>query len=229
MATNNSINSDIGVATGTSLNLGSSTTITGMIDDDTMATASASTAASSESIKAYVDAAGGSVEVIDTATFSSTANYELTDLSATYFAYDIICNYLLPATDNVELWLRTSTNNGSSFDSGSSNYNYVASRFEASYSSGNSSAAAQITLAQNLGNSSTRGFYGTIRLINPMDATTYTSCAGNGYFVNATGTYYNVLCGGQRESASATNAFQLRFSSGNIASGSLIVLGIKAA
>lgn len=55
----------IGVATGTSLNLGASTTITGMIDDDTFATASASTAASSESIKAYVDAtigggAGGS-------------------------------------------------------------------------------------------------------------------------------------------------------------------------
>lgn len=50
----------IGAATGTSLNLGSSTTITGMIDDDSMATASASLASSSESIKAYVDAQVGS-------------------------------------------------------------------------------------------------------------------------------------------------------------------------
>lgn len=55
MAENNAINNDIGVATGTSLNLGSTTNMTGMIDDDTFATASANTAASSESIKNYVD------------------------------------------------------------------------------------------------------------------------------------------------------------------------------
>jgi len=50
----------LGAATGTSLNLGSSTTMTGMIDDDTMGTASASTTASSESIKAYADSVSGS-------------------------------------------------------------------------------------------------------------------------------------------------------------------------
>lgn len=52
---------NIGVATGTSLNLGSSTNITGMIDDDTFATASANLAASSESIKAYVDSLASQV------------------------------------------------------------------------------------------------------------------------------------------------------------------------
>ena len=46
----------IGAASGTSINLGSSTTIDGFIDDDTMATTSATTGATSESIKAYVDA-----------------------------------------------------------------------------------------------------------------------------------------------------------------------------
>ena len=49
---------NIGAATGTSLNLGASTTMTGMIDDDTFATASPSTTASSESIKAYIDSIG---------------------------------------------------------------------------------------------------------------------------------------------------------------------------
>lgn len=64
---------NIGAATGTSLNLGSSTTMTGMIDDDTMATASSSTAASSESIKAYVDASsGGSGKVIQMVTTNFT-------------------------------------------------------------------------------------------------------------------------------------------------------------
>lgn len=62
MATQNALNNNIGVATGTSLNLGSSTTMTGMIDDDTMATASSSTAASSESIRNYV---GSTVPLAD--------------------------------------------------------------------------------------------------------------------------------------------------------------------
>lgn len=53
---------DIGAATGNSLNLGSSTTIDGFIDDDTMATASATTGATSESIKAYVDANSGGAD-----------------------------------------------------------------------------------------------------------------------------------------------------------------------
>lgn len=61
---------EIGVATGTSLNLGSSTTITGMIDDDTFATASSNLAASSSSIKAYVDTSGSGL--VDSV--SGTAN-----------------------------------------------------------------------------------------------------------------------------------------------------------
>jgi hypothetical protein len=50
---------DIGAATGTSINLGSTTTINGFIDDDTMATASATTGATSESIVAYIAATAG--------------------------------------------------------------------------------------------------------------------------------------------------------------------------
>lgn len=78
----------IGAATGTSLNLGSSTTMTGMIDDDSMATASASTAASSESIKAYVDAqvalAEGRLLAVQVFSTPGTATY--TPTSGTTFA-----------------------------------------------------------------------------------------------------------------------------------------------
>src|SRR5690606_10391397 len=77
MATNNALNNDIQVAIGTSLNLGSSTTMTGMIDDDTFATASASTAASSESIKAYVDSqisTSGGIQSVQVFTANGTWN-----------------------------------------------------------------------------------------------------------------------------------------------------------
>lgn len=63
----------IAAATGTSINLGGSTTINGFIDDDTFATASNTTGATSESIKAYVDAqSGGSVGLISNLLFNST-------------------------------------------------------------------------------------------------------------------------------------------------------------
>jgi hypothetical protein len=59
------ITPNIGAATGTSIDLGSSTVINGFIDDDSFATASATTGATSESIKAYVDAeAGGAVDSV---------------------------------------------------------------------------------------------------------------------------------------------------------------------
>lgn len=80
---------NIGAASGTSLNLGSSTTITGMIDDDSFSTASSSTAASSESIKAYVDAStggGGGFTwnyVSGTSSATTAANGYITDNAST--------------------------------------------------------------------------------------------------------------------------------------------------
>jgi hypothetical protein len=49
----------------TSLNIAASTTVDGIIDDDTMATASDTTLATSESIKAYVDAQSGSAPTLN--------------------------------------------------------------------------------------------------------------------------------------------------------------------
>lgn len=223
---------NIGAATGTSLNLGSSTTITGMIDDDTMATASASTAASSESLKAYIDAqvasAGGTV-LIDTATFSGDATYELTNLSTDYFEYRIICNFIVPSVDGAHLYMRTSTNNGSSFDSGVSDYEYAGARFRSTTSYFNSTAASEIMLAEDVGASTPdEGFYGTISLLNPMSSSGYTVCTTQGILTSSGGTTFTLSGSGERLAASATNAIQLLFSSGNIASGSLIVLGVKS-
>lgn len=68
MTANNALNNNIAVATGTSLNLGSSTTINGVINDNTFATASATTAATSSSIKAYADAQPKIYQAINSST-----------------------------------------------------------------------------------------------------------------------------------------------------------------
>lgn len=57
----------------TSLNIAASTTVNGIIDDDTMATASDTTLATSESIKAYVDAQSGSAPTLNVAGDGATS------------------------------------------------------------------------------------------------------------------------------------------------------------
>ena len=57
----------------TSLNIAASTTVNGIIDDDTMATASDTTLATSESIKAYVDAQSGSAPTLNLAADGATS------------------------------------------------------------------------------------------------------------------------------------------------------------
>lgn len=70
---------NIGAATGVSINLGASTTINGFINDSTFATASASTGATSSSIKSYVDTvAGGLVDSV-----TGTANQVIVSGTAT--------------------------------------------------------------------------------------------------------------------------------------------------
>ena len=61
---NNAINIDGALSTDTSLNIASSTTVTGILDEDNMASNSATKLATQQSIKAYVDAQVGTVPII---------------------------------------------------------------------------------------------------------------------------------------------------------------------
>jgi hypothetical protein len=61
---NNAINIDGALSTDTSLNIASSTTVTGILDEDNMASNSATKLATQQSIKAYVDAQVGTVDTL---------------------------------------------------------------------------------------------------------------------------------------------------------------------
>ncbi len=75
---------------------------------------------------AFEAAAGGAWNFISTTTFSSTPNYTFTGFnSATYDAYMFMLINVIPATDGVYLNMYTSTDGGSNYDSGSTDYNWV--------------------------------------------------------------------------------------------------------
>jgi hypothetical protein len=89
---------------------------------------------------------GASFELIDTQTASSSASIEFTDLSSTYSMYKVIIYNFVPVTDEANFYMRTSTNNGTSFDSGVSDYSWV-------QNAGSDTADSEIQLASAVGNS----------------------------------------------------------------------------
>jgi hypothetical protein len=121
MATNNALNNDIGVSVGTSLNLGASTTIDSVIDDDTMATATDSNCATSESIVAYIAAqigVGAQVVQYVVSTSSTDDSSTSTSLAASSLSASITPT---SASNRILVIACASTN----FTTGSSAQNYL--------------------------------------------------------------------------------------------------------
>ena len=150
-------------------------------------------------------------------------------IDGTYDQYLIEFIDLVPATDAAELYMRTSTDGGSNFDSGASDYKY--SLYENSSSSStatlfSSSGAAQIFVHENLGSAAGESSNGTIKVFNPSG--TNNTCfridtAGNRDNGDANG-FTGIA---KRDSAADVDALRLLMSTGNIASGEFYLYGAK--
>lgn len=171
----------------------------------------------------------GSLVLVEAHTASSSASLNFTTcISSTYDDYQIEFVSLLPATDNVNLWLRYSTNGGSTYDS-STNYRYASVFGGTSGGPGlddnGGSTAGAIVLGNAIHNSvGVTG--GTIQLFDPLNASfwkvalfrqTYITTTSDNYAKHGTGVY---------QINTAVNAFQLLFSSGAITSGVARCYGI---
>lgn len=166
-----------------------------------------------------------------TATASSDSSLDFTALSSTYHAYLIVFDRLLPATDAVNLYLRTSTDNGSSFDSGSGNYNWaVLQSLVGTEGASGSNGDTEIQInKETIGSGSGEGISGRIVLYDPS-ASAFTKATWEVVYRRASNQDVCAIAGGgMREDTTAVDAVQLLFSSGNIASGEVRVYGLKDA
>lgn len=163
-------------------------------------------------------------EKISDATYSSAAAAPFTGLSG----YRMIRGYgrLIPATNSVVLGLRLSSNNGSSYDSTSSRYtwtyNYSAEGLTGQIASSTDSTRFYFfsTISSTdgcwfnfvLSDFNQAAICGINWQFNGRRASTSNAQQGNG------GGWYN--------QTTARDAFQIAFSSGNIASGHIVVEGL---
>lgn len=163
-------------------------------------------------------------------TASSSAQLDFTTgISATYESYVFIVLNLVPATNNVALYVRLSTDGGSTFDSGS-NYSWANWRFNTGGSGVNSADnATVIDIAGEATISNTAsdgGYVATFELSNPGSASHYKAVYGQNRMPGGTsGSVFH----GVYKSTTAVNAVRFFMSSGNIASGTIRLYGIAKA
>lgn len=150
--------------------------------------------------------------------------------STDYDTYVVELINIIPATDTDILYLRVSTDGGSSYDSGN---NYGTAVFylrdgASSHSLGSNSGASVILLSDGLSNVVAEGgVNGSMTLYNPGSITHYKAINFTLSMIHSTSSYlYNMWGTGKYYSTSAINAFQLFMSSGNI-SGTVRVYGIR--
>ena len=79
----------------------------------------------SSAAPSWVTASAGAVTFISSVTASSSATVSFTSIGATYDTYMITFTRVLPATDNVRMRLRTSTDNGATYYSTAGDYKYT--------------------------------------------------------------------------------------------------------
>lgn len=164
--------------------------------------------------------------------YSGATELDVT-IDSTHDEYIIECINVVPGTDNVDFFLRTSTDGGTSFDAGAGNYahGFHGLKADASISieAGGSNSDTEIALTQGvnlLGSAAGETYNCTIHLYKPS-GTLYTCFEWTATYVDS-GTNLNTFTGGgARLSAADVDGIRFLTSSGNIASGDFKIYGVK--
>ncbi len=174
----------------------------------------------------------GSWIKISTAAASNSATIDFTGLTSAHRLYMVVFDRVVPATDAVNFWMRTSTDNGSNYDVGASDYNQVSTGVStATWTSDAKALTTKIIIqsyvASALGNTAPNALFGTVYIHNPS--------AANRCWVTADVSYYNsgeVFARGfpigYRDAVADVDAIRFLMSSGNITSGNFTLYGLLA-
>lgn len=180
-------------------------------------------------------ASAGTWTLIATNTPSGASSTSFTGFSSSsYKDYKIVIDHLVPNTSGAVINLRTSTNGGSSYASGSTNYQYINSVSAGSTVITNgtgTTGASEIQLSnKGISNTSGYGLSGIIDILTPGSAAV---CVLSWQFIATLGaatgydTYIAMVNGvGQRAAAADVDAVQIYPDSGTI-SGTLRFYGLK--
>ncbi len=185
---------------------------------------------------ALAAASGSGLVLLSTTTISSpTAAVDLTTgFTSAYEEFEVHLINLVPSTDDDHLWMRTSTDGGSSFAASSGDYDWMNSRSLSAVTTvtNGSTTATKLELTTSSGidnNTALGGVSGVIRIFNPAGTTHNKRASWNLSYSNSTtrGNMATAVGAGQRVSTADVDALRLLASTGNIESGIVKVYGVK--
>jgi hypothetical protein len=228
------INADNGVSSG-SAGLKSSADSSGVLALQTNGTTalSISTGQVVSFTNPLAGSTGASLVLIQRQTPSSVATCDFTTgIDSTYDEYLFIFTNVVPASNNDKFVCQYSTNAGSSWLSTAANYysqGIICKSDVTNAADGYPGSVAYHVLGYLSSNSAgDGGWSGAMNWHNPANssgAKQFNSSA-TGYYT-ASAVYWNSLYGGSHQSTSAFNGIRFKFVSGNIASGTIALYGVK--
>lgn len=183
---------------------------------------------------------GGGWVPIKTVTASGSSTVDFVNgsggvvLDGTYKAYAVVITSLVPASDGEILALRTSTNAGSSYDSGASDYNYA----NITIGSDSATVSGDVDAANNyiylggagggIGNAATEHANAVVYLYNPA-GTRYFTVEWSMSYLNPSTALKNARGSGSRLASADVDAIRFLMTAGNITSGTFTLYGLEGA
>ncbi len=176
------------------------------------------TTAFQASTKAYADAASAVKTLVAPTSVNNVATIDIPNIPASARAVEVELAFVAPATDNVDLLLRTSTDNGSTFDTSAGHYQYanVVNTVGGSIAANNSASSTALMVAQALGTATNENGSGRVRMHYPGDAQYCCIDWEFTYRNQSSGTLIKVIGGGFRLAVADVDALRILFSTGNI-------------
>lgn len=170
---------------------------------------------------------------ISATTASASSTIEFTGLSSTYHAYKVLISDLVPATDGTLLYMRTSTDNGSSFDSTAGDYKWShigVDHNDSLKDDGSSSATEMILIGRTndpIGNDTNETCSAEVWIFNPSSAS-HTRAFCQSTYVRTNGNFLIMWASGVRLDTTSVDAIQFLMNTDNITSGTFTLYGLKA-
>lgn len=211
--------------------------VTTILDEDNMASDSATALATQQSIKAYVDAAGGGGGTGWTKISAQTLTGATTDtkvtftLSSTYELFKLVILNIETQTDDKIILVRFSNDAGVSYREGASDYAWVKTHYGTSALNQNSTADSEIELIfhtaanHGLGTAGTETLSGELIIYDPTSSADETTVSHTVVYENAAGVLIGGTGWGRVLTAETNDAMEISLESDAAFSGKFILYG----
>ena len=169
---------------------------------------------------------GGDLVKISSVTASASTSIDFTGLSSEYSKYVIMVQDVLISDGASDLIFRTSTDNGSTFDTTSYQYTRHLLQTNNAHTFDGSGSANAVTIVASMSDTEA-ATSGILEILKPTNES-ITIVLGEFLGIRDSGSYLSTLISGNRTVEEAVNAVQLLMTAGTITSGVFTLYGLKA-